>query len=127
MLGIVRSPRGILRAIGIVAALICAQFVTATRLTADDADESKALPPTLTECQTAQAHGLQLEAENEGLRRAVLALQLQLEQIRGSQSLQQREREWNALEQALGCRLDRQTLQCASAQARQPATGGTDK
>lgn len=66
----------------------------------------------LTDCQTSQATALQLREQNAELRRNVVLLQLQLEQLRGPSEQQAVEAEWKALEKDAGCTLDRQTKAC---------------
>ncbi len=66
----------------------------------------------VTPLQKAQMKVLALEAENDQLRRALVGLQQQVLELSGPLAQQQRDKGWKALEQELGCPLDRQTGVC---------------
>jgi outer membrane murein-binding lipoprotein Lpp len=76
----------------------------------------------LTETQQLRARVLQLDAETDALRRTILALQIQIAQLKTPTDQAARDKAWTALEATLGpgCKVDRATLAvtCAPLPAR---------
>lgn len=80
------------------------------------AEQSNSKSAELPACRTTQAEVLRLRQTTAEMRRTIVSLQVQIEQLRAPMDQQAVEAGWRALEKDTGCPIDRNTGACRPAE-----------